>query len=190
VKRASSVHIVTWTYDGNKKVPESDLKVTRSGKGSGTVVIEGSTVSFRRLGRVLYMKSDRRYWKAYDQADSMANRWIKVRKGWAKWSDELFDLLRPSDWAEPLADSDSEYIKSLGRHNEIPTGSVQTTSLLDGPQGVTTTGGIFFPTNGPLYPLEYRVGTPYRTVMRFRGWNTTKVHVTVPPGALDLATLS
>ena len=190
VKRASSVHIITWTYDGTKKAPESDLRVNRSGKGYGTVVIDGSTVSFRRLGQVLYMKADRRFWSDFDQASRMANRWIKVRKGLMKETDAYLDMLRPADWAEPLAAADPEDIGLMQRHNGMRIDGVEATALLDGPQGVVTTGGLFFPSSGPSYPLEYRVGVPYRTVMRFQGWNTTTVHVVAPPDPLDLTTLS
>jgi hypothetical protein len=179
MKRASSVHIVTWTYDGNKKAPDSNLKMTGSGKGYGTTVVEGSTVHLRRLGTVLYMKSDLSFWGDDKQGRQMANHWIKIPKGFTKWTDGFFDMFELSYWADYIEYKPKD-AKWLQRHHRMRIAGVETTALLDGPQASTTTGGVFFPTNGPLYPVECRISTPYRWVARFRDWNSTEVHVAAP----------
>src|SRR5690349_1534893 len=146
VQQASSVHVISWTYDGKKKVPDVNLKLTKSGKGYGTMMIGGSPMSFRRLGPMLYMKFD--------------GSWVKVRKGSSKDSDQLFEMFEISHWAKYFK-YDSEDLELLQRHQGTMVGGVKTTALLDGPQGEMTTGGFFFPTGGPPFPLEFRIGTPY-----------------------------
>lgn len=191
VKAASSVHVAVWIKPkGKNKRLRANLKMTRAGRCVGTVVIAGSTVSFRRPGRTLYLKADRNFWSGFpDTADVMANRWIKIPKGWSKETDTYIAMTRPVYWIQELMAMGPVEVEDLTRETGILRGGTQTTALSDWAQDLPGATAYYVSSVGPAYPYEFKFGPPDWEWREFRGWNSTAVNVVAPERALDLNSL-
>jgi hypothetical protein len=194
-KGASSVHVVAWARDGKKKKTlAANLKMTQAGLATGILMNDGTKVAIRRVGKVIYLKGDRKYWSwlGYTSTNSMANRWIKVTKKSKVFQSELIDsyffMTRPARWLEEFADVKTEGVEDLIRQTGVLRRGTQTTTLADAPLVTPSTNVLYISSTGPSYPLELSSGYPKREQVLFRGWNTTVVKVVAPEGAPDLET--
>jgi hypothetical protein len=199
VSATTSVQVTGWHIDDKnqprdanlKKTRDTNLKMTRGGKCFGTVSVDGSTLRLRRLGPVLYLKAGRDYWNYLGNplAARLANRWLKVRKGFSKEFDLYFAMTRPEYWLKEWMDPQGA--EELRRENGIVLDGVQTTALGEGIGSLqlSSAGGLFIASTGPALPREVRFGEPYEDVFTFRNWNTTVVNVVAPRNALEPGTV-
>ena len=122
-----------------------DLRLKRDAGATGTIVVKNGTLSIVRVGKVAYLKGDRKFYTAAAGAQSaqlLAGKWIKVRSS-------------SSSFASFLAFTD---LTTFGDQVTKPTGTVRKGAVrtVDGQRGIEVTDGdgvLVVALDGPAYPL-------------------------------------
>ena len=146
LRAATAVRVKGFVADGAQRV---SLDLRYSGRDSGGVVGQrGQVVEFRKVGRFVYVKGDRKFWLANggeQAARLLTGAWLK-----ASATDKRFgDLTSFTDLAKATADL-------LPRAGTLTTGSRRTVAgrpavrLED--NGLTG-GAVYVATTGKPYPL-------------------------------------
>jgi hypothetical protein len=193
-KDAKSFHTTAKMLDGKDHITVN-LKMTSTGKAYGVIIVNGDKIAVRRLGKTLYFKGSRSFWKTSggaQVADLMAGKWLMVKQGTAKEMDEFFELTDTDAFLDETLKLTAAQRKGLKLVKGIDVDGQKTVGLKDtvgDAKSDTDKDGILYVADAeaPL-PLQFAVKNDDSQYMKFKEWNET-VSVVVPKGAIDMATL-
>jgi hypothetical protein len=193
VARATSFHIVLNTVS-SKGPLTVDLSLGRGQRAVGTITQDGQTAKIRRIGRNLWVRAGRGFWKKQivppSAVSRLAGRWVRMGRD-NDLTGQFFTLTDLSAVRKDYVVDADTAVPYTGRTPGRTIDGHRTVRLFARARDILDDSeyqiSLYIAGDGPVVPLHYERRSSrkkHAETRVFSGWNEP-VTVTPPPGAVD-----
>ena len=166
--RAKSVRLIMSGEDDGERVT-CDMRLSSSGKASGTLTFQVGKVTLRRIGKTVYFKGDRRFWADIGNSESKA-----MSKDWFRTTENVPDtaiLFHFTDMDYLLKRMLNMNVLEKNDFTRVPGITIEGQKTV----GLTTkwadTDLVYATQTEPSLPVNITVAKDKSRYMKFREWN-------------------
>jgi hypothetical protein len=188
-KTVSSVHVVGSVTTGSQTI-NLNVRASNSGRGTGTLSINGATVKIVRVGSLVYFNADAAFWtqNAGASAAAFAGLWVSAPASSSNGKSFAEFLATSTLFDQILSGSKlSQSTFTMGPNTAI--GSVAVYAITGTNKTSGSSGVIYIARSGKPYVVELdKTGTSGSGKLTFSAYNQP-VHATAPKHAITIKQL-